>query len=161
MMQVEYINPFIEAVYDVFGRMLEAKATRGEAGLTEKARDPDEITAIIGWSGQVRGTVSVGFPVATALNVASRLAGSKLTEVDDTVMDAVAETVNIIGGGAKAKFADDAGIETIDLSLPMVVFGANYDVQHPTGSKWVEVPFDSELGSFTLCVTFETMNKTR
>jgi hypothetical protein len=35
------------------------------------------------------------------------------------------------------------------------VRGKNYNVEYPSGSIWLEVPFDSDLGSFGLRVTFE------
>jgi chemotaxis protein CheX len=74
--------------------------------------------------------------------------------VDDTVSDAIAEMVNIVAGGAKSKLSGDDR-PPIDLSLPTVVRGNSYNVDYPSGSIWLEVPFNSELGSFTLRVTFE------
>jgi hypothetical protein len=41
------------------------------------------------------------------------------------------------------------------LSLPTVVRGTNYKVDYPTRTAWLEVPFKSDLGSFSLRVTFE------
>jgi CheY-specific phosphatase CheX len=64
--------------------------------------------------------------------------------------------VNIVAGSAKAKL--NAGNDhPLDLSLPTVVHGENYNVQYPSKSVWLEVPFKSDLGEFNLRVTFETV----
>lgn len=154
-MKAEYINPFIESVYDLFSTMLAAKAVRKKAEAAEFAVEGEEVTALIGWSGPARGTVALALPAQTAVRIAGRLLSSEMSEVDDTVLDAVSEVVNIIAGGAKAKFSESQGIGTIDLSLPTVIIGGKYDVQYPSQTNWVEVPFESELGSFGLRVTFE------
>ncbi len=153
-MKVEYINPFIESTYDLFTTMLGAKAERGDVGLAGNEANPRDIMGLIGLSGPARGMVALAFPVKTALNMVNRLLGSEITVVDDTVSDAIAEMVNIVAGGAKAKLNIGEGAP-IDLSLPTVVRGNSYNVDYPTGSVWLEVPFDSDLGTFTLRVTFE------
>ena len=154
-MKIEYINPFIESVYSLFETMLGSKAKRGDVALAKEGEnDPRHIMALIGLSGPARGMVSLSFPSSTALNMVNRLLGSDSADVDDAVSDAVAELVNIVAGGAKAKFPTGNG-PLIELSLPTVVRGSSYSVDYPSGSVWLEVPFTSDLGPFTLRVTFE------
>ncbi len=62
--------------------------------------------------------------------------------------------VNIIAGGAKARM-NTGDEKPLDLSLPTVVRGGDFFVEYPTNSVWLEINFDSELGPFTLRVTFE------
>ena len=157
-MKVEYINPFIESVHSLFTTMLNAKATRGTPELSKQAGNPLDITGLIGLSGPVRGTVAVSFPDSTALAAASRLLGSEVTSMDDSVADVIAEMVNIIAGSAKARFKTDSP-RPIELSLPTVVRGSNYAVQYPSGSVWLEVPFESDLGPFNMRVTFEMVKE--
>jgi len=153
-MKVEYINPFIESTYDLFSTMLGCKAIRGDVGVAAPSANPREIMALIGLSGMARGMVALAFPVDTALNMVNQLLSTELRVVDDTVSDAIAEMVNIVAGGAKSKLSGDDR-PPIDLSLPTVVRGNSYNVDYPSGSVWLEVPFNSDLGSFTLRVTFE------
>ena len=157
-MKVEYINPFIESVYDLYTTMLSAEAKRGDIGLAGEA-NPRDIMALIGLSGKARGMVALSFPVDTALNMVNRLLGTEIRLVDDTVSDAIAEMVNIVAGGAKAK-VNIGGGPPLDLSLPTVVRGNSYNVDYPSGSVWLEVPFESDLGSFHLRVTFERPEET-
>jgi chemotaxis protein CheX len=156
---VKYINPFIESVYGLFSSMLGAKAEKTALGVADGKPKPREITALIGLSGEVRGMVALVFPVPTALKIASKLLDKEIHVVDETVTDVVAECVNIVSGAAKARlnFSDTP----IDLSLPSVVRGGNYEVDYPSKSLWLEVGFTSELGPFTLRVTMMTEAKER
>ena len=154
-MKVEYINPFIESTYELFSTMLTATAKRGDVGIAKEVKsNARDIMGLIGLSGPARGMVALAFPVETALKMVNRLLDTEIKVMDDTVSDAIAEMVNIVAGGAKAKI-NIGGNKPIDLSLPTVVRGSNYDVDYPTGTVWLEVPFDSDLGSFSLRVTFE------
>ncbi len=154
-MKVEHINPFIESVHDLFSTMLSAQAKRGDVGVRKDAPNPRDIMALIGLSGTARGMVALSFPIDTALNMVNRLLESDTKVLDDTVSDAMAEIVNMVAGGAKAKFPAREGERPIDLSLPTVVRGQSYTVDYPSNSVWIEVPFKSELGEFDMLVTFK------
>lgn len=153
-MKVEYINPFIESVYELFNTMLKVEVEKGEVGVYWEPPSNSDIVALIGVSGTARGTVALSFPVSTALAIVGKMVDEDVRIVDDMVKDGVAELVNIVAGTAKGKL-NDSSDKTIDLSLPTVVRGTNYKVEHPTRTAWLEVPFNSELGSFSLRVTFE------
>lgn len=155
-MRAENINPFIESVYDLFTTMLNSKAERKTVGIAKTA-NPRDIMALIGISGRVRGMVALAFPVSTALAMVNKLLGTDIKYIDDTVSDAIAEMVNIVAGGAKARMNVD-NEKPLDLSLPTVVRGGDFSVEYPTNSVWLEINFDSDLGPFTLRVTFEPEN---
>lgn len=158
-MKVEYINPFIESTYDIFRTMLSAQVQRGDVALAGQQTNPRDIMALIGLSGRARGMVALAFPVNTALHMVNRLLSTEIKVLDDTVSDAIAEMVNIVAGGAKARLSGDG--PPMDLSLPTVVRGNNFNVDYPSGSVWLEVPFTSELGPFSLRVTFEMIKETQ
>ena len=110
--------------------------------------------ALIGLSGTVKGTVALSFPVETSLQVAGRMLMTEVAEVDESVSDAIAEVVNIVAGGAKAMISEQVGT-TLELTLPTVIRGDQYRVYSPSKALWLEIPFTSELGAFTLRVTFD------
>ncbi len=153
-MKVEYINPFIEAVYTLFATMLGSKAIRGNVAVSHNGGTQRDIMALIGLSGPVRGMVTLAFPIKTALNIANTLLGSELRVIDDTVSDAIAEVINIVAGSAKAKLRLDEG-PPIELGLPSVVRGSGFCVDYPLKTVWLEVPFESDLGPFVMRVTFK------
>lgn len=151
-MKVEYINPFIESVYDLFKTMLSTQAVRGDVSVVRNDVPPRDIIALIGLSGPAKGMVTIAFPANTALAIANRFLDTDLRVLDDMVSDAIAEVVNIVAGGAKAKFKSDPPIE---LSLPSVVRGNSFCLDYPSGISWLEVPFESGLGAFVMRVTFK------
>lgn len=150
-MDVNCIKPFIESIQELFSRMLGCRATRGEVGISRNGVGKYEITALIGLGGPVRGVVALSFPQPTALGIASRLLARPVGRVDETVSDAVAECVNIVAGNAKARLGN--GDRPIDLSLPTVIRGTSYGLHYPSGSRWLEIQFASDLGPFNLSVT--------
>ena len=152
-MDVQYVNPFIESVQELFSTMLGCEAERGEIGLVKGKSNPRDVIALIGLSGPASGMLTVSFPIETALAVACRILGMEMKVIDGSVSDAVAEVANIVAGSAKAKLINDDQ-EPIDLGLPTVVRGNSYTVDYPSHATWLEVPFTSELGPFSMRVTF-------
>ena len=123
--------------------------------MSRDSKGPGELLALIGISGESKGTVTVSFPTDTALQIVGQMAGMEFEAVDETVVDGVAELINMIAGGAKAKLRTN-GKKPMDLGLPSVVTGKDYHVDYPKKSIWLEVPFESDLGSFLMRVTFES-----
>lgn len=154
-MKIENINPFVEGVFELFETMLNVSLQRKKIALSKEPSKFREVTALIGMSGPIRGTVALAFPVDTAIALVNRLLETKVRIMDDTVADGIAELVNIVAGSAKAKFPISDESKPVTLTLPTVVRGLHYEVNYPAGSIWLEVPFESGLGDFNLRVTFQ------
>jgi chemotaxis protein CheX len=151
--RVEYINPFIESVSELFSTMLGAKAKRGQVTLAGATDAGPCVMALIGLSGPARGNVALSFPADTVRKIVGQLFGAEPADINEDVTDAVAEMANIVAGGAKARLKNDA--TPIDLGLPTVVVGNEYTVMNPSQASWIEIPFTTEFGPFALRVTFE------
>lgn len=150
-MNVAYINPFVEAVDNVFRTMIEVQTTRKSVRMSSENGTGVNLTAIIGITGEVSGVVVLRFPPSTALATAGKMLGTTLTDsAAPEVTDAMAELANMVAGSAKAKFEHDPPLQ---LGLPTVVHGNNYRVRYPTRSIWLEVPFESPIGEFALELT--------
>jgi chemotaxis protein CheX len=148
---VRYVNPFVEAVDNVFTTMLNLKPQRQTLRLSPAAPPGPQLTSIIGISGQIQGVVALRFPPPAALAFAGRLLGSGMTEMNEEVVDAIAELVNMVAGNAKAKLNQDPPLQ---LGLPTVVEGIGYRLKYPSGAVWLEVPFESEAGPFSMEITY-------
>lgn len=157
-MDVRYVNPFVESIDNVFTTMLQTVPRRAALRVSDRNGSGAALTSLIGITGQVHGVVVLRFPPETALSLASRMLMSECAEVNDDVVDAISEVVNMVAGAAKAKFQCDPPLQ---LGLPTVVDGANYRVKYPSKSVWLEIPFESDAGSFTLELTFSADQKTR
>jgi len=148
---VNYINPFIEAVDSVFNTMLSVRPKRNGVKVSNEQSDTPSLTSLVGLSGQVSGVVALRFPPETALSLAGRMLGTEMPKVNDEVIDAISELVNMVAGSAKAKFDHDPPLE---LGLPTVVEGAGYKLKYPSKSVWLEVAFTSDAGAFSMEVTY-------
>ena len=151
---VAYINPFIVSVDTMFSQMLDCKTKRGELGVSVASHIARDITAVITLSGPVKGAIALQFPVKTALAIIERLLDIDTKIVDETVLDGIAEVVNIVAGGAKSSLQKN-GSEVINLGIPSVMKSSDIAHGQWAHSAWVEIPFDSDLGNFSLKVTFE------
>ena len=116
---------------------------------------PSDITAIIGLSGPARGTVALAFPKETALGLVKKLLQMDDADAEQNVADGMAEMVNMVAGSAKAKLSNGSGAPLISLGLPTVVRGERVLVDYPRKATWIVVPFQSDLGTFHMQVTFE------
>jgi chemotaxis protein CheX len=148
---VSYVNPFVESVGSVFTTMLGVRPQRQAVRISNGGVNGPRLTSLIGISGRMHGCVALCFPPETALKLASKMLGTEITEVNSEVIDAISELVNIVAGSAKAKFDADPPLQ---LGLPTVVEGATYHVKYPSKSVWLEVPFSSDAGDFSMEVTY-------
>jgi len=145
------INAFIESTCQVFSTMLKCTPQRGQVKVAGNEGEDDILrTAIIGLSGTMKGAVAIAFPSKTAHNIVKRLIQAEGPIDDADINDALGEIANVITGSAKAKLEG----HSVSISLPTVVRGRRYAIVHPKGSVTLAVPFESEVGPFTLNVTF-------
>lgn len=152
-MTVDRITPFIQAVHECFGTMMATTVQCGSVMVAERCGSDEDLIALVGLGGPVRGSVLLAFPVDTALAVVGRFAGTTFEDIDDDVIDGLAEIANIVAGTAKKDLVgqDDSPFE---LTLPSVLSGKTQRLEHPR-SAWLEVSFDSDLGPFDLRVNLD------
>jgi chemotaxis protein CheX len=148
---VSFVNPFIEAVDTVFDTMLKVQPRRNGVKVSNDGNAGPTVTSLIGLSGQISGVVALRFPPETATALAGRMLSAEFTDVNDEVTDAVSELVNMVAGSAKAKFNHEPPLE---LGLPTVVEGTGYKLKYPSKSVWLEVAFTTEVGAFSMEVTY-------
>ena len=118
-MEMEYINCFITSTCKVFETMLNMPVEVGTPGMKEQGKPAHDVSAIIGMSGDMEGTVVLSFPVASAQRVVSLLTGASLEPKDPDFADGIGELVNMIAGGAKALFKG----RKASMTCPSVVIG--------------------------------------
>ncbi len=154
LVDVRYINPFVESVDSVFQTMLSLKPIRSPVKISDGGGGTGEVlTSLVGITGHVHGVVVLRFPKATAGQLAGRMLGTELTDTSPEVIDAISELVNMVAGAAKAKLSCDPPLQ---LGLPTVVQGTGYRVKYPSKSIWLEIPFSSEAGNFSMELTFSS-----
>src|SRR5689334_10687582 len=83
--------------------------------------DTPRVSSIIGFAGRISGFLALHFSKEMACKVAEGFLGMPVTEIDDTVQDAVAELVNMTAGGFKKQLSGTQ--DSFKVSIPSVVQG--------------------------------------
>jgi chemotaxis protein CheX len=147
---VQIVNPVIAATTEVFDTCLGYRPTRRELGIKDKKTPYYAITAVIGISGRVTGSICLSLPQRTAFSAVHRMVDVQCTEVNQLVCDTVGEFTNMIAGTARGAL----GEFQLELGLPSVVTGDGHDIQFPQKSQPMFVTFNSEIGPFMLVFGF-------
>ncbi len=160
-MNVEYINPFVEATSNVFKTMLGLEPVVHKPYLRNR-EDPNqnpkfEICALIGISGKERASVVVGCQLEVARKIVGKFVG--LSEVEnfplEDVSDGIGEVVNLIAGGAKAGLS--LRIDSVlSISVPNVVVGDDIQIVKMSQYPSLIIPFSGEIGDFAVEVSFHS-----
>ena len=148
-MRVEYINPFVEAAYNVLKEVLNAEISRGELYLKATSQPVLGVAAIIGLTGDVEGRVLLDMSMETAVDVASAMNEEKLADLNPLGKATIAELANMITGQAVTKL-EELGF-SFDLSPPSLITGDNMVVTD-TGVEALIVPLQLPQGKIEINV---------
>ena len=148
-MKTQFINPFLESSTNLFREYLGIKVTNQPPRLLQDPYDLQEVSGIIGLAGDTSGAVVLSFSRETAMGIVGRFAGRTFTALSNEVLDGVGELVNIIAGNAKKDLAS----YRIAISIPGVIVGDSYRIRWPEGIPVIAIPFESDLGAFSVNVS--------
>jgi chemotaxis protein CheX len=153
----QYIQPFIDVCKNVFKEFVGAELGAGRPYFAEKdALKEWDISAVIGLTGEARGAVVISMKKKLVLHLTDVLTGSTHKQIDDEVVDAIGEIVNIIAGNAKK------GLEEafrLVISLPTIVQGKDHSIKWPNSqARIICIPFTIfEDEVFNLLVAIESV----
>jgi chemotaxis protein CheX len=116
-----------EAVAEVFSMMLGYEAKAVEAmPLAPNTGDAYGRTAIVGFSGSMRGSCELRMDSLAARAVCSAMIGDTSIEEDESIDDAIGELCNMLAGGWKNRVP--TLLSSCALSPPTVISGRSYKV---------------------------------
>ncbi|MDR0663335.1 MAG: chemotaxis protein CheX [Spirochaetaceae bacterium] len=143
-MRVEYINPFVEATFNILKEVLNTEVKRGELYLKESSMRIMGVAALVGLAGDVEGRVLFDMTKETALNVAGAMNGGEtFTTLDDMAKATITELANMIAAQAVTKL-HDLGFK-FDLTPPALFSGENMEISNTLNVEALIVPM--ELGA--------------
>lgn len=148
-MRVEYINPFVEAAFNVMKEVLNADVKRGELYLKSTSMPVMGVAAIVGLAGDVEGRVLFDMGKDTALEVASAMNGEKMAAFDDLAKATITELANMITAQAVTKL-HDLGFR-FDLTPPAIFTGENMEVSNQDVEALI-VPMEVPQGKIEINV---------
>lgn len=140
-MDVNIINPIINAFTDILPQIGFQQVTRKNLSLAESEVDNTGVFVNIGFLGQLKGIVLIGLDLASAMQFASKMMmGMPVAAFDPLAQSALSEMGNMVCANACTKFAD-AGVSGIDISPPTLMISEGGKVMLPV-SKAIAVKLD-------------------
>lgn len=139
-MNVEYINPFIEASQSVMAMMTGNKPDLGKVYMRKAPFMSDYVAVIVGLTGRIRGQVVLSFSKKSALSIASAMMGGMtVVELDDISKSAISELSNMIMGNTATLLAS-RGIG-IEITPPSLIMGESISIS-PSNMKTICIPLN-------------------
>ena len=148
-MRVEYINPFVEAAFNILKEVVDSEIKRGELYLKSTSQPVLGVAAIVGLAGDVEGRVLFDMNEATALAIAGQMNGEELTSFDELAKATITELANMITAQAVTKL-HELGF-TFDLTPPAIFTGENMEVSD-AGVEALIVPIELSQGKMEINV---------
>jgi len=139
-MRVEYINPFVEAAFNVLKEVLGTDVKRGDLYLKSSTMQIMGVAALVGLAGDVEGRVLFDMTKDTALAVASGMNGEEMKVLDDMVKATITELANMITAQAVTKL-HELGFK-FDLTPPALFTGDNMEISNNLEVEALIVPME-------------------
>lgn len=152
-MDVELINPFIDATLHVLETMAATKARAGKPYLKKDQVARGDVSSVIGLTGEAIGMMSLTFTEKSILSIVSNMFGEKMKELNEEIQDAVGEIGNVISGQARQKLEERG--RSLKAAIPTVIMGKNHSITRVTKAPVIAIPFSTDSGEFTIEVCFE------
>ncbi len=148
---VEFINPFIDATRNVFSSMARVEIARKKIFVKDDYKMLGDISGVMQLSGTAAGSVVISMSSELARLVVGNMLGEPpAAELTQDVQDATGEIINMISGQAKASLVKTKYHFTI--SIPQVVTGPGHEIEHQPGTPNIVVVFEGAGHDFSLQV---------
>ena len=149
-MKQEYVNAFLAPARMVWEKELGTSLDLEGAEAVSHQYTTEDVTAVIGVSGSLKGNVLYGFAGGTAQAVASNMIGEPQDGLSDIGLSALGEIANMITGNAATQLA--AAGYLCDISPPVLIEPAGSRFTTPGGSQ-ILVTFKSDLGQLKIRIS--------
>lgn len=137
-MNIEYINPFIEASQTVLKQVAFLDAKLGKVYLKTSPYNSEDIIIMVGLTGKIRGQAIFSMSRELGMKIASAMMmGMQVTEFDEISKSAISEMANMIMGNT-ATLLYNRGIN-IDITPPSLLMGENMQIT-PSKMKTICIP---------------------
>jgi chemotaxis protein CheX len=153
----KYIQPFIDVCKTVFKDFVGVELRAGRTYFVDTTAETEwDLSGVIGLSGEARGAVVITMKKNLALKITDILTSGHHTNVDEEVVDAVGEIVNIIAGNVKKNLEEAFRLV---ISLPTIIQGKGHQIKWPIAqTRIISIPFEAfENDLFYLSVAIESV----
>jgi chemotaxis protein CheX len=152
-MNVEYINPFTQATFEVLSQFGTFDPKLGKPYAKEDSLTSIGVSIVVGIIGEIKGQVVYSMTEDTAKQIASTMMmGMPVETFDEMAKSAVSELSNMISGTASTKIAAK-GLE-IDIAPPTLITGVDVKIASNI-KKIVVIPITTTVGVVEINVALE------
>ena len=107
------------------------------------ARDPGNVTGLIGVHGSVSGFITVNLAERVAKSIVGGLLQDSFETITGQVIDGVGELTNIVAGGIKKGLLGSPWAFA-NVTVPSVIVGRNYQIAFCRGLEYLSVTFEQQ-----------------
>jgi chemotaxis protein CheX len=147
----KYVQPFVDVCQSVFKDFIGNELVVDRPYFADKNAPHEwDVSAVIGLTGEARGAVVISMKEPLALKLTDILTGTPHSNLDDEVIDAIGEIVNIVAGNAKRGLEESFRLV---ISLPTIVRGKGHAIMWPNEqARIICIPFKI-FGSDSFCLS--------
>lgn len=149
-LNAKLIMPFVNSTMNVFTTMVKIKPEISKPRLKEDAGTTHDVSGVIGFSGEVIGSVVISFQMETAKKMVTALTGGEVDTNSSDFADAIGEVANMIAGNAKK----DLGV-VANIAIPTVIIGQGHRIGRLSGVPCVVIPCHTSVGDFAVEVNIK------
>jgi chemotaxis protein CheX len=120
--RVQVLNCYISAAVDVLAKETSQPVSRGGLTLERNPYATEEVTAMVGISGDLAGSLYLSMTEDTALRLVGHMLGQPAESFDELAQSGIAELANVICGAAGIALGE-SGHET-NITPPLLLLGA-------------------------------------
>ncbi|HEY3374528.1 MAG TPA: chemotaxis protein CheX [Candidatus Aquicultor sp.] len=152
MLKVEFVNPFLEAAMEVFVTETDLDLEKGPLSVQKSSITSQEVSVLIGITGQIHGQVIYGMSSKTAKKVASKMIGQPVALMDELAQSAISELGNMITGLATVKFSES--YKNLAITPPTLIVGNNVMISTMDIHR-LYIVLMSELGDIEMSIALK------
>lgn len=142
-MNVNFLNPFVDAAYEVISKEMSCEVIRGALRLENGPYVTDDVTVVIALVGAVEGTVFYSMSSETAQQFASTMLAETIDAFNGLAQSGIAELGNVITGRASMGLSR-SGFE-LTISPPSLIIGKGASISTLDYPRLV-VPLQTRFG---------------
>lgn len=152
-MRIEYINPFVEAAFDILNEILATTVKRGQLYLKKLGEGMKGVAVVIGVTGSLQGRIVFDMTEDTALKIASKLNGEEFKDFNDMARSTIGEIANMITGRSVTKLEKEK--MSFNFTPPTIITGENLNIFEFAGMEALIIPLDTNIGIVEINIAFK------
>lgn len=152
-MELELVNPFVEASYEVVKSFIPDGITKSDIDLLDKNTILKGVAVRIPFKGKDRSAVLINMENSVAEGLVALMTDESFVDWNDYTLSALGEFANLVCGSAVTKL-DNSSLD-LDIEPPSVVFTNSATAPVIIENEAMDVKIETQLGVIQVIVYLE------